>query len=513
MKSGDRLIKLIEALSPNEKGYFKKQASTNRKESKQLMLFDFLCKQNTYDEQQIAKKFKRFEFTKNLRIINKSLETAILKSMRTYHSGKSAQRTLSALLADVEFTFKNELYDSSLELVEKAEQLAETENLLEFNLLFRNWKHRIKKRLLADYVQEVSWLIDEEKEYNTQISKLERESQLFFWESKVLSLSKGLYNQIVAKELDASIDAGELLGFDTTNLSTFSKFRYYNICGMYYYYSKMDFRTAFNNYLKAKQTLVEDEHKTNKHFVNHFNILITLMSNATYTDRVEEYTALRQELDQLPEIYNRLKTQALTTLRTNFLITFNDLMYCNHVGDYEQGHLLVEQLIQQQGSVIKKNEYFHSLTLYLNAHLNFLSGDYNKAFDWLNQLLYSPIRLTNNKIYYHAKLLEIVMHTDLSNDRFIHNLLRNFVRYLHRKGRKLEFEKVLLKCFRSKSKHARLRDWVEELNKLYPELYACKVELTRDIPYLDIISWVRSKIESRSFHEVLSDKLKQLKPH
>ncbi len=508
MKSGDRLFNLIQSLSPNEKGYFKKQAATNRKESKQLMLFDFLCKQNTYDEHQISKKFKQQEFTKNLRIINKSVETAILKAMRTYHSGKSAQRKLSGMLADVEFTFKNELYDSSLEFVEKAEQLAESENLLEFNLLFRGWKYRIKKRLLSDYEQTVSWLIDEEKEYNTQISKLEREAQLFFWESKILSLSKGLYNQIVAKELDASIDAGELLGFDTTNLPSFSKFRYYNICGMYYYYCKMDFRTAFNNYLKAKHTLVEDEHKTNKHFVNHFNVLITLMSNATYTDRLKEYNALRQELDQLPEIYQHLKSQPLMTLRTNFLITFNDLMYCNHVGDYRKGFTLVEQLTQQQESIIKKNEYFHSLKLYLNAHLNFLSGDYNKAFDWLNQLLYSPVRLTNNKIYYHAKLLEIILHTDLDNDQFIHNLLRNFVRYLHRKGRKLEFEKVLLKCFRSKSKHARSKEWIEELNKLYPELYACKVELTRDIPYLDINSWIRSKIESRPFHEVLGDKVK-----
>jgi|GEM_PF-5909382 len=507
MKSGVRLIKLIHSLSPNEKGYFKKQSSTNRKESKQLLLFDFLCKQNNYDEQQIVKKFKTQEFTKNLRIINKSLETAILKSMRTYHSGKSAQRTLSAMLADVEFTFKNELYDTSLEFVEKAEQLAETENLLEFNLLFRHWKHRIKRRLLSDYEREISWLIDEEKEYNTQISKLERESQLFFWESKVLSLSKGLYNQIVAKELDESIDAKELLDFNTTNLSAFSKFRYYNICGMYYYYCKMDFETAFLNYLKAKQTLVDDKQKTGKHFVNHFNILITLMSNATYTNRFQEHAALRLELDQLPEIYPNLNSKTPATLRTNSLLIYNDLMYCNHVGDFKKGFVLMDQLVQQ-GSAIKKNEYFHSLTLYLNAHLHFLSGDYNKAFDWLNQLLYSPIRLTNNKIYYHAKLLEIVLHTDLNNDQFIHNLLRNFVRYLHRKGRKLEFEKVLLKCFRSKSKHARLKDWVEELNKLYPELFDCKVELTRDIPYLDIISWVRSKVESRPFHEVLSDKLK-----
>ncbi len=506
MKSGDRLLKLIESLTPNEKGYFKKQASLNRKESKQLKLFDFLCKQSAYNEQQIAKKFKNEDFIKNLRIINKSLEMAILKCMRSYHSDKSAHRILSGMLADVEFTFKKELYTVCEEIVEKACQLADSKNLLEFSLLFRHWKFRIKKRILSDYEFSVPWLIEEEKEYLKRIDKIRNEITLFFWESKVLSLSKGLNNPEINNQLNESIDETELLKFEQIEMPTLTKFRYYNTCGIYYYYCKLDFKKAFNQYLKARDTLKNDPVKTNQHVENHSSILITLMSNAMYTNRFKEYKELRKEMDDLPMLYTSLKKRPLSKFKKDYLVPLNDIMFCNRIGDHHGGLTLIKKLIEKERKFIRDNEYFHSLTLYLYAHSYFLAGDYNEAFDWLNRLLYANERRIKDKIFYHSKVLEIILHCDLNNDRFIPNLLRNFSRYLNKQSRKQEFEKILLKCFRKKTKYTRNKEWVADLKKYYPELKKYKVELTRDLPYFDVISWVESKIEDRSYSDILKGK-------
>ncbi|MGZ6555019.1 MAG: hypothetical protein ACXVDV_20715, partial [Bacteroidia bacterium] len=88
MKYSDDLFQLINTLSKNEKGYFKKYAAKHviGEQNNYIRLFDAIEKQNEYDEEKIKKIFKAETFIKHLPSEKNYLYWMIIKSLMEYHS-------------------------------------------------------------------------------------------------------------------------------------------------------------------------------------------------------------------------------------------------------------------------------------------------------------------------------------------------------------------------------------------------------------------------------------------
>lgn len=103
------LFELIRSLTPNEKGYFKKQLVMFR-ESNISTLFDFIDDMEAYDEEAILEHFKGEKFVQNLSRTKNYLYNVLLQSLRNYNSKIYARIEVRNMIAEIEVLFGKGLY-------------------------------------------------------------------------------------------------------------------------------------------------------------------------------------------------------------------------------------------------------------------------------------------------------------------------------------------------------------------------------------------------------------------
>lgn len=148
----DPLFELIKSLDKNEKGYFKKFAARYGEKTsgnEYLKLFDVLDKMVVYDEQKIRQLTSNQAGKKiNLSAQKNYLHQQIIKSLRSYASGKSTLFRIGEQLLDIQNLSDKNLIHQALELLMETKRLAVriesydkllTLLLLEESLLQRNW--------------------------------------------------------------------------------------------------------------------------------------------------------------------------------------------------------------------------------------------------------------------------------------------------------------------------------------------------------------------------------------
>lgn len=148
----DPLYELVKSLDKNEKGYFKKFAARYGEKTsgnEYLKLFDILDKMTVYDEQKIRQTLLKADNKKvNLSAQKNYLQQQIIKSLRSYASGKSALFRIGEQILDIQNLADKNLIQQALELLAETKKLAtKTESydklltllLLEESLLQRNW--------------------------------------------------------------------------------------------------------------------------------------------------------------------------------------------------------------------------------------------------------------------------------------------------------------------------------------------------------------------------------------
>ena len=111
-KPSDNLFQLIKSLTISEKGYFIKFASRHviGEENKYLMLFDFINKQNSYDEDALKERFKNEKFVKQLTTAKNYLTNMILRSLENYHCSDSVDSRISNLINQYRILFQKTLF-------------------------------------------------------------------------------------------------------------------------------------------------------------------------------------------------------------------------------------------------------------------------------------------------------------------------------------------------------------------------------------------------------------------
>lgn len=125
MKPSTELFKLIKSLTKSEKRFFKLSSSLQSGEKNYLKIFDYIEKQNDYDEHELKKVFENETFIKHLPSEKNHLYKLILKSLRSYYSEQSVNSTLKQEIKNVEILYNKALYRECEKFVSRAKQTAE----------------------------------------------------------------------------------------------------------------------------------------------------------------------------------------------------------------------------------------------------------------------------------------------------------------------------------------------------------------------------------------------------
>ena len=251
-KMEDRLFQLIHALSKSEKRYFNKFASMNRTESNLLRLFEAICKQKSYDEAAIKKKFTGEKFVVQLFVTKKHLYDAILKSMRLYNSERSVRYRLQAMLQDIQYLYEKQLFEACNELIAKAQQIAEQHEMFYIGLQLLYWHD---KQMVRGYYKKYheTEIENVTAQFNLLLEKLKRERAYRTLETK-MGFSYFYLQEAARLDFQAVILKNPILHDENYALSNKAKLFYYSVHTQYYY-ARLDWEKVYFYQKKMQRNL------------------------------------------------------------------------------------------------------------------------------------------------------------------------------------------------------------------------------------------------------------------
>jgi hypothetical protein len=182
------------------------------------------------------------------------------------------------------------------------------------------------------------------------------------------------------------------------------------------------------------------------------------------------------------------------------------------LGTFKEGLSLVPHLEQ------KLSEY----SLFLDQHrilvfnykiatLYFGSGDYETSIDYLQRIINDNVEVRTDLQSY-ARLLHLMAHYEMHNFEIIDSLTKSVYRFMAKRENLTVVEAEMFKFLRTSlqvSRHKLKQELTQFLQKI-KHLEKNRFE-TRAFAYLDIISWVESKVYEKPMGDIVSMKYAESK--
>ena len=143
---------------------------------------------------------------------------------------------------------------------------------------------------------------------------------------------------------------------------------------------------------------------------------------------------------------------------------------------------------------------------YKFAVLYFGSGDYNTCIDYLQRVIndHSNLRID---LQCYARLLHLMAHYELGNDTIIESLTRSVYRFMAKMKNLSVVEEEIFKFIRNSLKVStrQMKPQLEIFLSRVKHLEKNRFE-TRAFSYLDVISWIESKVYEKPMSEIVHAK-------
>lgn len=143
---------------------------------------------------------------------------------------------------------------------------------------------------------------------------------------------------------------------------------------------------------------------------------------------------------------------------------------------------------------------------YKIATLYFGSGDYATCIDYLQRIINDNVDLRYD-IQCYARLLHLLAHYEMGNFDIMDSLIKSVYRYMTKMETITIIEEEIFKFLRT-SFHLSRRELKPELEKLLNKIKQFEKSRfeTRSLAYLDIISWLESKVKEKPMSEIIHNK-------
>ncbi len=143
---------------------------------------------------------------------------------------------------------------------------------------------------------------------------------------------------------------------------------------------------------------------------------------------------------------------------------------------------------------------------YKIALLYYLSGDYSTCIDYLQKIINDSSELRTDLQCY-ARLMHLLAHYELGNLELMDSLTRSVFRYMSRMKNLTIIEQEMFRFLRNSFKftNRQLKPEFEHFLEKVQHLEGNRFE-TRSLAYLDIISWLESKVAGKPMQEIVYNK-------
>ena len=502
----DTLYQLIHSLEKSEKRNFKLyiKRSSSKEDLKIIQLFDALDKLHEYDEKLLLKRLPGIEKPQlsNLKI---HLYKQLLASLRLLKTSENIDLQLNEQLDYARILYNKGLYLQSLKILERAKEIAKAKYKFSYLTQVITLEKKIETLHITRSIQDRAESLSEEAlEVSGRIDMVARLSnlalQLYSWYIKNGHARNEKDEKIVTKFFHEKLPASahEQTGF-YEKLYLYQSYCWVTfICQnflMYYRYSQK-WVDLFHE--EPMMITVETGHYTK----GMHNLL-----NAHFDLR--NYQKFKTTLEEFEEFASTEVANHHDNFRIQTFVYINSAKINQHLmlGTFKEGLSLVPYVEQK----------LHEYELYIDRHrilvfnykiatLYFGSGDYEKCIDYLQRIINDHVDLRNDLQCY-ARLLHLIAHYELGNFEIIEYLTKSVYRFMARMENLTVVEEEMFKFLRHSFHVSRnkLKPELEKFLQKNKQFEKSRFE-TRAFAYLDIISWVESKVFQKPMNEILKEK-------
>ncbi len=505
-KQNNIVYQLIKSLNKGEKRNFKLYATRNSsvEDLKFLILFDALDKMAVYNEAQLLKKNTSIKKTQ-LSNLCALLYKQILSSLRLIKDDNNIDMVIREQMDFARILLNKGLYIQSLNVLEKVKKVAITYNQNTYLSQILFFEKQIESQYITRSIENRADALIESS--NEVVQELEAINVLS-------NLSLKLYSWYIkngharSKEDKQEIQNyfGELK--KPNDNGNFYKQMYYHQSYCWFAFIQMDF---INYYKHAQQwvNLFDKKPDYKKIESAHYlkgmhNVLNALF----YLRKFNKYYEGLQLLEQITNNDTIVKTNNTTILSFTYLYTAK-LNYHFISGEFTKGLYLVPQIetqLQQHQLFLDKHRIF--IFYYKIASLYFGSGNFDKSIDYLNKIINWKVDLRND-IQCYSRLLHLIAHYELGNYDLLESLLKSTYRFMAKMENLSIVENKMFTFLRSAFKLNR-KALKQAFEKLLIAItpFEKNIKEARTFMYLDITSWLQSKIDNVAVEKIIQQKFK-----
>ncbi len=505
-RSSDALFQLIKSLEKSEKRNFKLYVKRNSasEELKIIQLFDAMDKMDEYDEAQLLQKNKAIR-KQQLSNAKAHLYRQILSSLRLIRNEENIDIQLHEQLDHARILYNKGLYLQSLKMLDRIKENAKSHNQVTFLLQVLFFEKKIEAlhitRSMQDRADRLTAEVDQVNCELQQMSSLSNLAlQLYSWYIRNGLARNEKDEKAVQQFFEKHIPA------DTGNCQGFYEklYLYQSFC--WYAFIRADF-LLYYRYTQKWVDLFEKERfmigiETAHYIKGMHNLLSAHFDLLNYQKFVETLAAF-EEFSRSPVVTGNHNN----VIQTFVYLHISKLNRHFLDGTFTEGLALVPYIEEK----LKEYEIYldrhRSLVFYYKiACLYFGSGDYGRTVDYLNKIINWKVDLRTDLQCY-SRLLHLIAHYELGNFELLEYLIKAVYRFMAKMGNLSGVEEAIFDFLRKSFKLSpgQIRPELEGLLEKLKKYEKNRFE-TRAFAYLDIISWLESKVRNVPVQDVIRDK-------
>ena len=505
-RNQDILFQLIRSMEKAEKRHFKLyiKRSSGKEELKIVRLFDLLDKQKEYDERSLL--VKMGESTKpQLANLKAHLYKQILASLRLLKSGDSLDLQLNEQFDHAHILYKKGLFHQSLRIIERAKEIAHTNQKYNFLLQLITLEKRIENLHITRSMSDKARVLEvESNEVNNHIDMVTRLS----------TLALKLYGWYVENgharneedEKDIRRFMKESLPENMNEQTGFYQRLYLYQCYTWYAFIRQDF-LQYYRYTRKWVDLFKEQPLMIRVETGHYIKGLHNLLNAHFDLRNHKEFEIA-----LHNLENFAETKRVTdnnNFRVQCFVYISIARINQHFmqGTFSQGLPMVpvieKQLVEED---IFLDPHRVLVMNYKFAMLYFGSGDYNRSIDYL-QLVINDTSNLRYDLQCYARLVHLMAHYELGNDMLMESLTKSVYRFMAKMKNLTSVEEAIFRFLRQSMPFSprQLKPEFEKLLNTIKHLEKNRFQ-TRSFAYLDIISWIEGKVYGKSMEKVVHEK-------
>ena len=515
MKPSTELFELIKSLTKSEKRFFKLSSSLQSGEKNYLKIFDAIDRQNEYDEEEIKEQFKSERFIKHFPSEKNHLYRLILKSLRSYHADNSASSILKQEIKNIEVLFRKALYKECNKFLNRAKKLSMKNEKFYYHIDLIHWEKLLLEEAFeaGKFPRDLNDLIDEEQEVIERLKNL-AEYQVLYSKINYLFRIGGFVKGEEERAMVEEIALHPLIKDSSMALSNRARSICYYVRG-FCCSAFRDTPGAIKNFQKVVEVMDENDlikKDLPKRYIRALSNLIHGLVSVKNYKEADHYIAVLRDLKD-KSAFGSIDVKLM--LFANRLMC--DLLYLNRQGRYADAVQRLEDIIEELEVHREKiNKEKDILFSYLIAYIYFGNGQYKDALHWINRVLNDNENTLRQDIYTYARIFNLMVHYELGNYDLLEYIIKSTQRYLNKKPRDYKVELQLVDYIKKLSKahndEARLKIF-EEIKTGFDEVFTDPDDRVI-LEYIDFKAWTLSKLEDKSFAEMVqlrgkaSDKVK-----